>query len=596
MQALVPRYISSGIMIVSKENGVSVKVSNPNVAARRGFLRAVGVASKELVQPCMEEVLGAVIRAASLQGPATEDEDPGSRVAAVQALVDLSSRPPAELDLNGMEDAVVQTLVRCVHQDYRLDERGDVGSWVRKEAMLGLEKLLLGESTHAQNQHFRLVGAVARTEYGQGVIVDGLSDRKRKIEEISGMSESDPLCYVKFEKPALGYYYFGPKGVGLLHAKRLSMDLGDTCQNSDSSTGFQIPEIADRIKLGEKDELVKSASSMPFARRLSPDLVGTVFGALAKQLAEKLDNMRMTAGSILFRLLHSTNPRVDCIPDRFQLEKQIFPSTLTVNWSMAHDTFPLVVKMMDIPEFMEEVAAGLVISVGGLTESVVKASKSALFEWVRTHLQAKNFGLLNRFSFFLVTLLTRHHQDDRVTIPLMKTMALLLESNLLRFLFEERKTEDGCTSATDFGERLYTALRDEIQKCTAVPKLSAAISVLIGLLPSDPETETKTLRALVLFLGHKFPKVRKLTAEKLYTRLLLHDEIVDEEKYDAVVEILSDTAWDASIFQVRSARNELLELLGMELPSKKTSASPVETKTTTNEGASYKTLIKEMGY
>ncbi|GMF38826.1 unnamed protein product [Phytophthora fragariaefolia] len=239
----------------------------------------------------------------------------------------------------------------------------------------------------------------------------------------------------------------------------------------------------------------------------------------------------MTAGNILFRLLHSTAPRVDGIPDRFQLEKQIFPSTLTANWSMAHDTFPLVVRMMDIPEFMEEVGAGLVISVGGLTESVVKASKSALFDWVRTHLEAKDFGLLSRFSFFLVTLLTRHHQDDRVTIPLMKTMALLLESNLLRFLFEERKSEDGIpASATDFGERLYTALRDEIQKCTAVPKLSAAISVLIGLLPSDPDTETKTLRALLLFLGHKFPKVRKLTAEKLYTRLILHDEIIDEEK------------------------------------------------------------------
>lgn len=239
----------------------------------------------------------------------------------------------------------------------------------------------------------------------------------------------------------------------------------------------------------------------------------------------------MTAGNILFRLLHSTSPRVDGIPDRFHLENQTFPSTLTVNWSMAHDTFPLVVKMMDIPEFLEEIAAGLVISVGGLTESVVKASKGALFDWMRAHLQAKDFGLLSRFSFFLVTLLTRHHQDDRVTIPLMKTMALLLESNLLRFLFEQRQAEDGsATATTDFGGRLYDVLRDEIQKCTAVPKLSAAISVLIGLLPSDPETEIKTLRALVLFLGHKFPKVRKLTAEKLYTRLLLHDEIVIEEK------------------------------------------------------------------
>ncbi|KAF4320208.1 hypothetical protein JM18_002220 [Phytophthora kernoviae] len=326
----------------------------------------------------------------------------------------------------------------------QVDERGDVGSWVRKEAMVGLEKLLLGESTHAHNQNFRLIGAATQTDYGRGIIVD-------------------------------------------------------------------------------------------------------------------------------------------------------------VNWSMAHDTFPLVVKMMDIPEFMEEVAAGLVVSVGGLTESVVKASKSSLFEWVRAHVQSKDFGLLSRFSFFLVTLLTRHHHDDRVTIPLMKTMASLLESNLLRFLFEERQADDGSVmAATDFGERLYEALRDEIQKCISIPKLDAAISVLIGLLPSDSEIEAKSLRALVLFLGHRFPKVRKLTAERLYTRLLLHEEVINEEKYDQVVEILSDTAWDASITQVRTARNELLELLDMELPSKKLStgqeARTPDTTTPTQEDTSYKTLIKEMGY
>ncbi|KAL4175352.1 hypothetical protein KRP22_000320 [Phytophthora ramorum] len=596
MQALIPRFINSGIMLLSKENGVSVAVPNPNVAARRGFLRAAGIAAKELIQPCLKEIFNAVIRSATLQTRVTEDEDPGSRVAAVQALVDLSSRPSSELDLEGMEDAVVQTFVQCIHQDYRVDERGDVGSWVRKEAMLGLEKLLLGENVHAQKQHFCLAGVVAQTDYGPGLIIDGLSDRKRKIEEISGTADFNPVCYVKFERPALGYYYFGPSGVGLIHLKRLSM--AEPVRGLDSEALY-IPELSDRT-IPEMRSSSNQASLVPFARRLPPDVVGIIFGALAKQLAEKLDSMRMTAGNVLFRFLHSTSPRVDGIPDRFQLEKQIFPSTLTVNWSMAHDTFPLVVKMMDIPEFMEEVAAGLVVSVGGLTESVVKASKGALFGWMRSHLQSKDFGLLSRFSFFLVTLLARHHQDDRVTIPLMKTMALLLESNLLRFLFEERPAEDGNTTATtattDFGERLYGVLRDEIQKCTAVPKLSAALGVLIGLLPSDPKTEAKTLRALVLFLGHKFPKVRKLTAEKLYTRLLLHDEVINEEKYGTVVEILSDTAWDASISQVRSARKELLELLDMELPSKKLPAPVEEARSVAQEDASYKTLIKEMGY
>lgn len=189
--------------------------------------------------------------------------------------------------------------------------------------------------------------------------------------------------------------------------------------------------------------------------------------------------------------------------------------------------------MLDLPDYMEAVASGIVLSVGGLTESVVKASQAALFDWIRGHNQAKNFGLLRRFAFFLVTLLTRHHQDDRVTIPLMKTIAVLLENNLLEFLFEtndDAASDKPSRKSSEFGSRLYDALRDEIQKCTAVPKLSAAISVLVGLLPSDNETENRVLKALLLFLAHRFPKVRKLTAERLYTRLLLDEEIIDEDK------------------------------------------------------------------
>lgn len=241
--------------------------------------------------------------------------------------------------------------------------------------------------------------------------------------------------------------------------------------------------------------------------------------------------MRVVAGRTLFKVLHSTSPRVDAIPDRLQLEKTIFPSSLQVNWSMAHDTFPLSVQMMSIPEYLEAVTSGLVLSVGGLTESVVKSSKAALFDWVRRHTQQKNFGLLTRFSFFLVTLLTRHSQEDRVTLPLMKTIAILLESNLLSFLFEKRDAD----AKVDFGEKLYAALREELQKTTSVPKIAAGIAVLTGLLPSESETERKALKALVLFLCHRFPKVRKMAAEKLYMRLLVHEEVIDESKVRVVL-------------------------------------------------------------
>ncbi|TDH67775.1 uncharacterized protein CCR75_006565 [Bremia lactucae] len=587
MQEIIPRYINCGIMILLKENSRHDRVPNPNVTARRGFLQAVGIATKELIQPCIVKVLDAVIQSTLVQEQQSETEDPGSRVAAVQALVNLCSRPPAELDICGMEGIVVQTLVQCIQRDYRLDERGDVGSWVRKEAMKGLEKLMLGESSDAQDQHGLFIGASVLTDYGVGIIVDKLSARKLKSGE---RSESNPVCYVKFEKPVLGYYYFSPNGVGLIHARKLIVNTSRPQRSVEKS--FLDFDARMKFAIGHTNSDLGLAT--PFVRRLSPDLVGSVVGALAKQLAEKLDSIRNTAGKVLFRLLHSTNPRVDGIPNRLQLE-EIFPSRLVINWSRPHDTFPLVVKMMEIPDFMEEIAAGLVISVGGLTESVVKASKESLFNWMRTHLRAQKIGLLERFGLFLVTLLSRHHLNDRVAIPLMKTLALLLESNLFRFLFPKRLL---CTSSeiscSDFGERLYAVLRHGVQRCSSIPKLSAAISVLIGLLPSDPKTETKTLRALVLFLGHKFPKIRTLTAEKLYTRLLLHDEVIDTNKCDSVVQVLSDTAWDASISQVRSARDKLLQVLGMDIPPKKT---PLPLETQAIQGAqNYQELIKETGY
>ncbi|CEG50500.1 Beta-tubulin folding cofactor D [Plasmopara halstedii] len=593
MQGIIPRYINSGIMVTSKENCAVARIPNPCVAARQGYLRAVGVAAKELVQPCVKEVLDVVIQSALIQEHPREDEDPGSRVAAVQALVNLSSRPPDELDFNGMEDEVVSTLVRCIQLDYRLDERGDVGSWVRKAAMLGLEKLLLDVNSPAQNNDGHIIGTRVQTAYGSGVIVDKLFRQKWKTDEIN---KADSVCYVKFEKPTLGYYYFSPEGVGLIHAKSLivssSADPEVSCEYNSV-----VPNLATRLKFAEDHSATFPVLDMPFIRRMSPHLVSSICTVLAKQLAEKLDTMRMTAGSILFRLLHSTVPRVDGIPGRVQLEK-IFPLNLEVNWSMANDTFPLVVQMMDIPEFLEEVTAGLVISVGGLTESVTKASKSALFEWMRKHLLAKHYGVLNRFSFFLLTLLKRHHRDDRIAVPIMKTLALLLESNLLQFLFQKRQDDENDTIASDFGEQLYKELCNAIQKCTLVPKLSAAIYVLIGLLPSDPGTETKSLRALVLFLGHKFPKVRQLTAAKLYTRLLLHENVIDGEKYDTVVEILSNTAWEASIVHVRLIRKKLLLLLGMDLPSKKDSI-PASLKTvvpTLEDDTGFKHFIKESGY
>ena len=79
----------------------------------------------------------------------------------------------------------------------------------------------------------------------------------------------------------------------------------------------------------------------------------------------------------------------------------------------------------------------------------------------------------------------------------------------------------------------------------------SASGLMAGLLSlQKPELCQKVIKSLLFLLYHSFPKVRKLTAEKLYTGLLgLEDPLIvfpnGEVDYDAAIEMLSETNWTA---------------------------------------------------
>ena len=67
---------------------------------------------------------------------------------------------------------------------------------------------------------------------------------------------------------------------------------------------------------------------------------------LVKQLCEKLDVIRAVAGEIFMALVRAT-PAIEGIADRPFIEN-VLPKGRLVNWSMAHETFPLVIQVNDI--------------------------------------------------------------------------------------------------------------------------------------------------------------------------------------------------------------------------------------------------------
>ena len=117
--------------------------------------------------------------------------------------------------------------------------------------------------------------------------------------------------------------------------------------------------------------------------------------------------------------------------------------------------------------------------------------------------------------------------------------------------------------------------------CSDPNKLMSAADVLCSLLQAEEITaRQKCLVQLSIFLCHKFPRIRKATASKLFEALLTYPNILitDDETNDAAIDlddrleaingILSDTRWDTTtVEQLRPTRNKLCELLGVPAPA-----------------------------
>ena len=371
------------------------------------------------------------------------------------------------------------------------------------------------------------------------------------------------------------------------------------------------------------------------AALLPPPLVARVVNALAKQVrssfsflcthspffcllifllfthrlqaVEKIDSVRSCAGSLLQRLVVAA-PRALPLPEHDALAS-IFPplaaATATtagaeegeeaeaaegaqraIDWAVPLVSFPLLSQLLGLETYRGAVIAGLALSVGGLTESTVKASKACLLAWARSaQLGGKRRELDAAFGALLGEL-TKHARRLRVVVPVFRTLDTLLVQGARarsrarrarrpagRSLLRARGTHasppapppppraPGYAPSLSVGAGLLACVLSEIRQSRDVAKLVAAASVLLGLLDlDDAALRTECFRALFAMLVWCFPNVRKAVAENLYTYIVTNDEVVvdmvardgvaEEDEgaaVEAVLECLSLTSWDSEV-------------------------------------------------
>jgi len=323
-------------------------------------------------------------------------------------------------------------------------------------------------------------------------------------------------------------------------------------------------------------------------------LCSSIMCALLKQLGEKLDAVRCQAGECIERLLTAKSPRVPFVSHRNVLVKALRVGEQSTNWSNPAATFPLLMRAVNIDVYFSPILEGIVVSVGGLTESVSKNAAASLFEWIRVCRQLKATQKIIQMGEAFLRLFHRFTRNGRVLLPLLSTLDKLLSHGYL----EELLTLNNGT----FIRTLMTCLSNEASGCSDVKRLLAIVRVSLNMIQPDLETAA-TMRESVLplvmsMLLNPYPRVRQYTAEQLYVKIeedgdkLFGSQASHEDATQLLLNVLWHDEYDHH-GHIVNARNQIAALMGVALSEKAqvrigTSASRTVLK---DEFESYSSLI-----
>ncbi len=295
-----------------------------------------------------------------------------------------------------------------------------------------------------------------------------------------------------------------------------------------------------------------------------------------RQAAERIARVRETAGILLQKLapllaaagISSAQPVAGAL------------STLSSEDFATGQALTSLATLISVSELRHDLLLGFAFSIGGLDAQLAEAASEALVDALAT--LDTNIEILKGVGTDFVAIWSRHVQSSRLALPLLTTAELLLNRTDLVVELQSFRS--------DFTAKVLHLTLAEIAGCRDVPRLHAAAGTLCALAASSGgdgakesrEVQQEALRGALGLLGNRYPKVRRYTAEQLYTTLLawdigeIEEESIDHQVDDdggglinieAALELLSETAWDGSADVVRPARIELYKCLGMEPPA-----------------------------
>ncbi|PIN05322.1 Beta-tubulin folding cofactor D [Handroanthus impetiginosus] len=322
-------------------------------------------------------------------------------------------------------------------------------------------------------------------------------------------------------------------------------------------------------------------------------LANSLVGGIVKQAVEKMDKLRESAARILQRILYNKTTCVPHIPHRENLES-IVPDGTDFKWGVPTFSYPRFVQLLQVSCYSKYVVSGLVISIGGLQDSLKKASLSALLDYLQSAETGGHGDSLEcNLSMDILWVLQKYRRCDRVIIPTLKTIEILFSRKLL--LDMEAQTPVFCAGVLD-------SLTTELRGTKDFSKLYAGIAILGYIASISDPVNIRAFSHLLTFLGHRYPKIRKSAAEQVYLVLLENGNLMPEDKLNEATEVITETCWEGDVDEGKKRRLQLCEMANLET-AQIVKASQIESKrvvdkrlASADENASYSSLVGSAGF
>ncbi|XP_068634659.1 tubulin-folding cofactor D-like [Aristolochia californica] len=154
----------------------------------------------------------------------------------------------------------------------------------------------------------------------------------------------------------------------------------------------------------------------------------------------------------------------------------------------------------------------------------------------------------------------------------------------------------------DFAAGILASLAIELKGSREFSKLHSGISILGYLTSVQDPINSQAFSQLLYFLGHRYPKIRKVAADQVYLVLLQNAKLVANDRIDQSLEILSETCWDGDIEEAKVQRLQLRQMAGLEtrVLGKVNSSEPDKRgagkRASADENESYAALVGSTGF